>query len=248
MADTKTTDLATTVSPEEQALIAASQADIDADDLVVPHLKLVQGTTKDVPDGVLPGQFLNALTGQGYEAPVEFLVAGFRKGRFGVDEDENLLASGFGDTCLCHDLPFPDCPNAEEQWRAAVNREEKEWGSGPPISTTYNFFGYVGDDEVPVRLSLMRTGAPMAKKWLTMMRFLPAFWDVRFSLDTKLIEKGRNKYYVPEIKQAGKATPEQRQLAVGLATALASDRVKTQPDGLDEDAPAKPDPGKGLGV
>lgn len=235
------------ISPEEAALIAATKQEVDQGDLVVPHLKLVQGTTKGVPDGVHPGQFLNALTGQGYEPPIEFVVAAFRKGRFGTDDDDNVIASGFSPMSP-EGIPWVDHPLAEEQWKAAVNRGEKDWGEGPPISTTYNFFGFVAGTDVPVRLSLMRSASRPAKKWLTMLQFIPAFWDVRFVLGSTVVESGRNKFYMPTIEQGAKASPEDRQAAVSLATAIMSDAFEAP-----EEAPSKaptppPEDDKGLGV
>lgn len=244
------TELTTTErSDEELALMGVAKDEIDSDDLIVPILKLVQGTTKGVPEGTPLGHFLNALTMETYAPPIEFTIAAFKKGRFGTDEDDNIIASGFGKTAEDGTL-WQDHPLAEEQWKAAVNRGEKEWGSGPPISTTYNFFGLIAGSDVPVRFSMMRTAAPAAKKLLTMVQFLPALWDVQFNIGTKLVEGGRNKYYVPVIEQGAKSTPEQRQAAVKLAQAVSSDRVRS-----DDDPDAPPTGGKrptegssGLGV
>jgi hypothetical protein len=238
-------------TPEELALMESQSEDINDADLVVPHLKLCQGTTKNVPDGVHPGDFFNALTGENYGTEISFTVAAFKKGRFGVDkETDEIIASGFDPVDPVTGMAWEDHPDAEEQYSARANRGDIEWGSGPPISTTYNYFGYVNESPVPVRYSMMRSAAPAAKKWLTMLRFLPAFWDQKFTLTSKLIEKGKQKYHGVDVVQApGKTTPEERQQAVTLAMAVKTDRVKTDED-LEDQAPEKRGPEKtsGLGV
>jgi hypothetical protein len=235
------------ISEAERALIAQTKSEVDQSDLIVPHLKLVQGTTKGVPDGVHAGMYLNALTGEGYDAPVEFIVSALKKGRFGTDDEDNIIASGFGHISP-EGIPWVDHPLAEEQWKAAVNRGEKEWGEGPPISTTYNFFGYVAGSNVPVRLSLMRSASKPAKKWMTMLQFLPAFWDCKFVLGSTVVESGRNKFYLPTIEQGPKTSADERQAAVTFAQAIMSDAYTAPEDAAPTEARPAPEDDAGLGV
>jgi len=127
--------------------------------------------------------------------------------------------------------PFTEHPDAEEQYKARVNSGEISWGSGPPISTTYNFTGYVlseDDDPCPVRLSLMRTSAPMAQKWATILNAIlrGRYWDSVFTLTTDQTKGDKGSYYTINVKQGRKPTPEERQRAVKLAGVLRTQTVK----------------------
>lgn len=221
------TDIEKRTTQEEQALEAWRENDFDETDLILPLLKVSQALTAEVQNGdARPGEFINALTGENFGNVVEFVVAGFEKGRFRTNEAGEVICTGRESECPCHEVAFDECPDAEEQYAAAVNRGEKEWGKGPPCATTFNFTGFIPGTEMPVRLSLMRAQAKAAKKLLTMLRFQRAPWDVVFQLETRGTENAAGqKYQAVNIKQVGGTTAEQRQQAVGLATALQAQKV-----------------------
>jgi hypothetical protein len=238
-----------TISPEEQKLALSMQADLDGDtDLVVPILKICQSLTAEVVEGeAKPGDFINGLTQENFGSELEFVVAAYQKGRFYSDKDTGRSYSTT-DTVAPDSWPeeyagraFTSIDDAEERFREAVDAGTIEWGSGPAISTTHNFIGLVGESPVPVRLSLMRTSAPAARKLKTMLRFSQAFWDNVFVLKTETKRSSRNEPFQSlVVKQGGKSSPEQRQSAVQVALAVKSNGV-TEPDAeVIADKPAKP--------
>jgi hypothetical protein len=233
------------IPPSEQELIQATQSEFgDDQDLVIPYLKVCQPLTKEVGEnGIQAGDIINALTGENFGRSVEFVVGGFHKGRFQADDntnknlcvDPNVSPSG---------VPYPDDPDAEEQFRAAVQRGEKVWGKGPPISTTYNFVGFASGSEMPVKLSMMRAATKVAQKWLTMLRFSRAPWDTVYTLGTVQTQnKGGQKFWLPTVTQAGKTTAEQRQSAVNLAQALQVKSVEYAEEDVSEAQPKPADTG-----
>jgi hypothetical protein len=237
MSETPSTEVAT-AAENEQALAEAFHSDLNVQsgDLVVPILKVEQPLSAEVGEGeATPGDLVNALSGENFGQKVEFTIAGFYKGRFRVDRDsgEIICAGPSTDSnnqplsCGCHDLPYPSCPDAEEQYSARANRGDIEWGDGPPVSTTYNFLGFVAGSEMPVKLSLMRASAKDAKKLLTMLQFRPAPWDTVFTIETyqRVSKTGGYKFQGVNIKQGRKATAEERQAAVNLAQAVRQNRV-----------------------
>lgn len=250
------TDLVEGISAEEQALISANQAEVDASEFIVPILKLAQPLTDEVTSGdAKPGDFILALTGEAFSPPIEFIVAGKGKGRFkpGRKGERTLVAY---DTALVpwkddpfYGQPFAEHPDAEEQFKARVDAKEEEWGSGPPIQTTFNYTGYIVGSEVPVRMSLRRTSAPAARKWNTLLDAVlrGRFWDQVFTVGSEQLKNDSGTYYVVTVKGGRKTAPEEKKSAIQLATALRSQSVTTVGD--EGDTPiSKPADDGGLDV
>lgn len=242
------------ISPEEQALIDSAKAEIDSSTLLLPALKLTQSLTAEVQDGdIEQGHFLNSLTGEDHGAEVEVVISSLFTGYFYSDRETNQSYVAQGDVAPSTwpeeyaGQAFADIPDAEPQYKAAVNAGEKDWGKGPPISTTYNFVGRViGDDGaagLPVRISLMRTGKKAADKLKTLIWAARAPWDRTFVL--KAVKKVANDrpYYAFDVAQGGITPSDYRQAAVTLAqefqTAAATGDVKLAGD---EAPAAKPAP------
>lgn len=226
----------------EKSVAASVLADFgDDDDLQIPILKVAQPLTTEVSGGeARPGEFINSLTGETYPAEgIEFIISGFDKGRFRTNDDGEVICTGREGACGCHAVAYDECPDSEEQFRAAVKRGDKEWGSGPPCATTYNFTGFVIGSDMPVRLSLKRSGATAAKKLLTMVKFGKSPWDRVYELSTSIAtSKKDHKYQAVNVRQGRTATPEERQAAVSLAMALRTRNVDVVGDEAEaEDRP-----------
>lgn len=254
------TDL-TTITPGESAeLIEAAKGGIDSADFVVPILKNLQPNSREVAKGdEKAGNFLHSLTGQNYGATVELVVVRAFKGRAWQPEEGKFFVAD-GPTVpwtdhACHGQRFVDCYDAEEQWRAAANADEHPWGKGPGIATTYNFVGLVLDAEgelenFPVRLSLMKAaGGKAGRKLMTLLQISRAPWDnlYRFSQHPDQNPSGKP-YYRVDVEQSRVTNPEERQLAVSIASRVAqldlSGEVEADSEG---EAPA-PEASGGLDV
>lgn len=236
-------------SAAEQELALAMKADLEGEtDLVVPVLKVCQSLTAEVVEGdAKPGDFLNSLTQENLGNEVGFIVAAYQKGRFYSDKETGRSYAAVGPVAP-ESWPdeyagkaFTSIDDAEERFRELVNAEKIEWGTGPKISTTHNFIGFVENTEVPVRLSLMRTNNAAARKLKTMLRFAAAPWDTVFILKTEAQRSSRNEpYQSVSVKQGARTTAEQREMAVAIAQAVAGNRVSDAGADALEDAPAKP--------
>lgn len=215
------------LSAEEQALADAMKGDIGQDRMVLPNVKLTQALTKEVVDDeVSAGHFFNSLTKQDYGDSIELVICGRFVGRFYSDEDNRAFAAQ-GDIAP-ENWPeeyrgkyFTEIPDAEEQFREAVNAGEREWGSGAPISTTYNYVGLIVGDTtpLPVRVSMMRGNSKVAGKIDTLLKFSRAAWDSTFTLSArKAVSAKGQPFYALEVGQGGAPSPEMRQAAVQVAT------------------------------
>lgn len=262
-------ELALQASEEAAKLVyAAQQEEFDDSLMQTPILKVGQALTREVTEGeAAAGEFINTLTNEGIGDTVEFILSFFNKGRFASDKKtkrafvastseipdawEPLVGAQYIGT------PFTEYPEAEEQFKAAVNAKEREWESGPLVSTTYNFTGYVvvdNDGETdyqPVRLSLKRTDVPAARKISTLYKtkLRKAAWDGVFRLKTAKKEWDQGTSYVIDplsIKLVRETTPEEKQLGSELAIAVMGGR--TQAVGDENDAPAEPKDTGGISV
>lgn len=250
------TDLAVTREAELEALLAQQETEFSSAVIDVPILKVGQSLTTEVKAGdAEEGEFINSLTGEGLGNKIGFIVAYYQEGRFMADKSGKAV-SAFTDLIPERwepfvgpqwvGSPFTEHPDAEEQFKAAVDRKDREWGSGPPISTTRNFTGYAivpsldpEDEEllIPVRLSLKRGDNRAADKFrqLKDMYRLRAFWDMTFDLSTRIKTYGKHETYVVSVKAGRATTDEERLQAVALAQQVVANRVR---DNLESDAEA----------
>lgn len=251
------------LSQEEQALAEATKADVDAARMILPSVKLTQGLTKEVTeDLVKQGHWFNSLTGFDYGDSIELVVAALFQGRFHRNADGDSWAAR-GAKVPEH-WPkeyagkfFSELDDSEENFRALVNAGEREWGGGPPISTTYNFVGLiVGDPNspLPVRVSLMRGNAKTAQKIETLIKVARAPWDRTFVLSAKRdVSKRGEPFFSADVSHGGATPPEVRQAVVHLATeyrkAQAADAIDLAGDEDDGSTGKKKAPrGKSAGL
>jgi len=243
----QTTDLEP-LSAAEEALVQGVKGRVDKADLVLPAIKLTHSLTREVEDGdVSPGVYINSLTKKDYGDDVPFVVCGIYKGRFFSDERGTFVARG--DVAPDNwpeeyaGQPFADIPDAEEQWKLQANAEGGAWGQGPPISTTHNFVGFVvGDDsDLPLRLSLMRSSEPAAKKLKTLVVSLRAPWDRAFQLRVRRgLNKEQKPFYATDVAAGESLSPEDRQRAVKLATEFRNAEQSGAIQETGDEAEAKP--------
>lgn len=251
----------------EASLAAQNQSEIDRSDFTIPMLKIGQQQTVEVVDGdAKAGEFINALTREGLGSEVEFVVAGFTKGRFdhGI-RGEQKARKAFGTKIVPESwandpfkgLPFDQHPDAEEQFKARVNRGEIPWGKGPRISTTYDFTGYVvsgledGEEPIPVCLSLKRGDSKQAQKWLTILDAVlrGRYWDAVFNLTAEQQRNADGTFYTISVKKTRKTTPEEKQRAMTLAMRLRHENVEVVGDDEGSAAPkVEPSANGGLAV
>jgi hypothetical protein len=236
----------------EAQLAGENQDQVDASDYQIPLLKIGQALTAEVIDGeARPGEFINSLTREGLGTDIEFVVAAKTKGRFdhGDRQKGERARKAYGIKTVpwagdpFYGLPFTEHPDAEEQFAARVNAGEIEWGKGPRISTTYDFYGHVvsglaeDEDPIPVCLSLMRLNKNQAKKWVTILDAVlrGRYWDRVFTLTTEQQRGEQGNFYTINIKQGRKTEAFEKQRATGLALAVKHQNINVVGD--DESAP-----------
>lgn len=218
---------------EQERLAGKLKGGIQADEIALPLIKLAQSLSAEVQAGKCkPGEYINSITGRVYGDELDFIVVDRFKGRFFSPEDSSKGYAARGDVAPDNwpkeyaGKRFDELPDAEEVYKERANAGQIEWGSGPPISTTANYIGFVkGETDVPVRVSLMRTHMPAATTINTLIKLQPAAWDtyVKLGVEEHVNKKGQKSPKV--IASEGGPTTEDEKLAA-IRLALELERVK----------------------
>jgi hypothetical protein len=243
----------TKYSEAELAVMEAQASEMTSSDLHVPILKIGQSMTREVKKGdAQAGEFVNTLTGEGCGNSIGLIVSFYTKGRAGSDgPGEHYFTSNNFEIIPDHwgdwlgeewvGQRFSEHPEAEEEFKARVNRKEIPWGRGPKISTTHNYTGYAivpglegEDDEFsPVRLSLKRTDMEAVRRINSMfqmkMRNQP-YWSRVLDLSTEEKTGRGSEFFGLAVKLGRETTPEEREMALDLAMAIQQGRVTDNAD------------------
>lgn len=225
-----TTETNTDLAKRDEELAAGALAGIHKEDLQLPVIKVTQQLSREVTDGdAESGHFVNTLTGEDLGSEIELVVCHYFRGRFFAPREGEFEGRTFvagGDTAPSTwpaqyaGQKFVDIPDAEESYRERVNAGEIEWGRGPSITTTHNYIGFLLDDPgIPVRVSLMRTSAPAARKINTLISFgNRSPWNAAIKLEAELRQdKQQRPFYVVKATQGRQTTAEEISQAQTLA-------------------------------
>jgi hypothetical protein len=233
-------------TPEAQALADEVQAGISSNELALPIIKLTQGLSDEVKTGhTTAGNFVNAVTKEVLGDEFLFVYAGRYSGRFLRIKGQGSWSAGPEDI-VPGSWPeqyagqrFSELPDSEENFRAAVNKGERDWGSGPPISTTYNYVGFVlGTPQIPVRISLMRSSARTRFNVNTLLKLWPSPFAVSIKFGTAVKQNPEGESYIWTAEQGEPVPLDQQQAAVDLATQFNAAKVVELGD-AEGDEPAR---------
>lgn len=253
------------LTPEAQEVLDAQQEEFADSGFQTPILKVCQPLTREVGrDEAEAGEFLNTLTSESLGTNLEFIIAYFQRGRFAANRDTNKAYVAFGS-----EIPeawgelvgeefvgslFSEYPDAEEVYKVRVNSKEIPWGSGPLVSTTYNYTGLAvvqpieGSEDAPelqpVRLSLKRTDVPTARKINSLVRMSlrnKPTWDRVFDLETFKKDFTKGPAYLVNAKLGRDTTSEEKELASELAIAAAAGRVQERGEHAEAAPAVEPD-------
>lgn len=256
------------LSPEVQAIMAQQEADLGDVTLQVPILKLAQALTKEVKEGdAEPGDFVNTLTGESYGDTVDVVVAYYQRGRSATTPDgrylvsinEDLIPASWADLWEKDGeqwvgTRFDEHPDADEKYRESVQKQEREWGRGPLISTTYNYTVLVVGEEgdpMPARISFKRATKSAHDKIQTLRAARlngKPFWDKVFTLSSATKSYGRNDTFIVNVKESRDSEVDERQRATDLAIAVTGGRTADNSETAGVETRVEPDAEGGLEV
>lgn len=252
------------LSPADEAALAAKiRGKVDKSSLKLPLVKLAQALTNEVvAKRAEAGNFINSVTAESYGTEFQFVIADTFLGRFarlnGVGYNANSPVAPDNWPDQWAGRAFAEIEDSEENFKAAVNRGEREFGHGPPISTTHNYVGFIIDEDfeeraaenrlLPVRVSLMRKNAKAAQTIDYLLLTWPAPWDRVLNFSSVQDKNDEGTFYVAQVSEGEQTTTLQRSAAVNLATVLQSAKVELQGDDDDQEKPAPPPESDGMEV
>lgn len=202
----------------------------DNSDIIIPRIKVINALSPERVDGEAEeGDVINSLTkesvkGQRFvpikqyyscikwnpdrDADPRMLCRSF-DGRIGTDSD--------GEAKLCKQCGCDQFDNS------------KTGKAAQPTCTRYlNFLGFFEGNPMPVVLSFARTNYNEGRKMLSMSKSMrSAIWAYSYTIDSRLVSKDRNKWYILVPNMAGKTDQETQQLAFELFNSIQVSNIQT---------------------
>ena len=186
---------------------------IDADDMILPRIRIIQPTSQDSEDGL--GKLKNSVT----EEVVDKLILiplTVKKGRVFFPPNETHSA--------------PDCRSTNgitgNDGNLCEECEFARWSEVPPECAETRDFPVMLEDGSLAGISLKRSAIREAKKLITAikMKGIPFFF-VKVTLSTVKAESSKGVYYLPVIKITGLTNDEERKEGLALLKFLQEKHV-----------------------
>ncbi len=221
------------------------QTVLDAGDLVMPRIKIVQAQSSEAADDYAkPGDIWNTLTSENYGTELRFIPLVPFKQRVLLVRPERRpqidaalksaklppLPEGDGLACRSFDMHM----GAGAPGIACDACPLSQWGEAntPPLcSETYNVAAMTELGDLIV-LSFSKSSARVGKQLFSMMRLQRTAPYAKVALMTTRSEKGaKGTYFTPNVKMTGELTPvELLQQAREWAGQLAGARLDVEPE------------------
>lgn len=190
----------------------------NAEDIVIPRIKVINALSPERQDGVAEeGDILNSLTQENVKG-LRFIPIKQYYSNIEWNPDRNAELRIF---CRSYDGRIGR--NDEGSCSCAQCGKNKFDNSktgkdAQPRCTAYmNFLGFFEGNPMPVVLSFARTNYNEGKKLLSIAKSMrQSIWNFAYTLDSRLVTKDRNKWYIITTQMAGETTPEERAIAFEL--------------------------------
>lgn len=231
--------------PVSEGSMTFGQTALDAGDLVMPRIKVVQAQSAEVADGFAkPGDIWNTLTSENHGTELRFIPLVPFKQRIMLVRPERRplidaalknaklppLPEGDGLACRSFDM----LTGAGHPGIACDACPLSKWGeanTAPLCSETYNVAAMTELGDLIV-LSFSKSSARTGKQLFSMMRLQRTAPYAKVALMQTKQEKGaKGTYYAPTVKMTGEITPpELLASAREWASQLAGARLDIEPD------------------
>lgn len=199
--------------------VAYGFEETDSSDIVIPRVKVINALSPERQDGEADeGDVINSLTKEdirGYHfIPIKQYYSCIRWNP-DRDADPRMLCRSYdgrvgtdaeGSTILCKQCGLDQFDNT------------KTGKAAQPQCTRYlNFLGFFEENPMPVVLSFARTNYNEGRKMLSISKSMrAAIWAYSYMIDSRMVSKDRNKWYILVPTLSSKTSPEMQQLAFEL--------------------------------
>lgn len=192
--------------------------DDNADDLIIPRIKIMQALSPEVQDGKAKiGDIVNSLTLERLNDKVFIPVCKFNNNVYWRDRSE-----GGGIICRAADAKVGTWEDGHTELCSVCRRCEfdnsKQGREAIPTCTKYiNFLGFFADDLMPIILSFSKTNMAEGKKMYSMAKVTRQnIWNFGYTLISKERAKNANRWYIIDPVSAGPTSEELRIVGMEL--------------------------------
>ena len=204
-------------APVNETGITLGQQHLDAGDLILPRVKVVQAMSQEAADKkAAPGDFYNTLTGENLGPEINFIpIITFKQRVLLVRQERRKaieealgaeLSEGDGLKCRSYDM----ASGIGEPGIACGTCPLSAWGEGntPPLCTeTYNVAALSEDGDLII-LSFSKSGAKTGKRLFSMLRLATgAPWRRVYQAKTTQQRNELGNFFVPDVAVAAAEPP-----------------------------------------
>ena len=211
---------------------------LDANDVVLPRLQLVQPTSSSITDGDKHiGEWFNSTTGEFFKS-LNVVIVGARATRVmfpAVYQPDNAILCSSPDAIR----PSPDfvgmlvggtnIPERCSECPFSMWTENEQTGKGvpPACSVGYLYAGLTANEKpMPFSMNLRGSAMTEAKRLNFMLMTSGVGIVIEVSSQKKAGQRGN--YYIPQFKAVDKTSPELIAKATGLAKAFAAKQQEVE--------------------
>jgi hypothetical protein len=192
--------------------------DEEADDIIVPRVKLIQSLSPERRDGTAEeGDIVNSLTKEKYNGRVFVPVFKFNNNVHWIDR-----ADGGGIRCIARDGKIGEESDGMRKFCSQCRLNEfdntKKGRDALPKCTKYiNFFGFFAGDRMPIILSFAKTNFNEGKKLYSLAKVtMQNMWNHGYTLESKRMAKNGNEWYIISVAPAGVTDDDDRAFAIAM--------------------------------
>lgn len=229
----------------EQTLVVGQSADManydpnkaygfeetDSNDIVIPRIKVINALSPERKDGeAAEGDVINSLTKEDLRGmhfvPIKQYYSCI-KWNPDRDADPRMLCRSFdGRVATTADGDVRVC----KQCGADQFDNTKSGKAARPTCTRYlNFLGFFEENPMPIIMSFARTNYNEGRKMLSISKSMrAAIWAYSYVIDSRMMSKDRDKWYILVANMAGKTSPETQRLAFELFNSINVTSIQTE--------------------
>lgn len=199
-----------------------------SNDVIIPRIKVINALSPERIDGVAQeGQLLNSLTQEDVTGqlfvPIKqyYSCIHWNPER---DAEVRILCRSDDGRVGINDLGTLSCA----QCGKCEFDNTKTGKEAQPTCTRYlNFLGFFSGSPMPIVLSFARTNYNEGRKMLSIAKSMrSAIWNFSYKLESRLVARDRNKWYIIAANMAGPTSDEDKAMAQALFNAYSAAAVK----------------------
>lgn len=203
--------------------------DTRPEDIIIPRIKVINALSPERIDGIAnEGAIINGLTQEDVADKRFIPIKQYYSNIYwnpDRDAEQRMFCRSFDGRIGTDD----DGSHACDKCGKCRFDNTKTGKDAQPLCTAYiNFLGYFEGNPMPVVLSFAKTNYNEGKKLLSIARSMrTSIWNYAYTLSSKQISKGKNRWFIVVPQMVNETTPEERALAFEIFKAYEKININT---------------------